>query len=167
MQYPEESFLTDHAGDPLDPRLPLARDTLLATGQLQMRAMGTSMLPAILPGDLLTFRHLAADDILPDQIVLVDRADAGWQVHRIVAINGDQVTTRGDALRHRDPVASRQRLLGVLVGQQRGDRWLPVDRSPNRRLPVATRFLLRHLPLAHRVACIAARRWPRLIESVA
>ena len=167
MPQPQERVLTVCPERQADLRLALARQALQTAGHLRIRAFGSSMLPAILPGDLLTFRAATLADALPGHIVLTATDDNAWRVHRIAAVDGDWVVTRGDALRHRDPPLPCASLLGVLEAQQRGKRILAIDRSPNRLLPSTTRWLLRHLPLAHRLARITARRWPRLIELAA
>lgn len=167
MPKPQERVLTVTPECQAVFRLALARQTLQSAGRLRLRAFGSSMLPAILPGDLLTFRSAEDSDVAAGRIVLVAANDREWRVHRIAALDGDRVVTRGDALRHRDPPVTRASLLGVLEVQQRGDRILAIDRSPARLLPRASRWLLRHVPLAHRLARITARRWPRLIEIAA
>ncbi|MBN8265307.1 MAG: S24/S26 family peptidase [Xanthomonadales bacterium] len=167
MPQPQERVLTVCPERQADLRLALARQTLQTAGHLRIRAFGSSMLPAILPGDLLTFRAATPADAAPGRIVLAATGDSAWRVHRIAALDGDWVVTRGDALRHRDPPLPCASLLGVLEAQQRGERILAIDRSPNRLLPSTTRWLLRHLPLAHRLARITARRCPRLIELAA
>ena len=167
MPRPQERVLTVAPECQAAFRLALARQTLLSAGRLRLRALGSSMLPAILPGDLLTFRSAKDSDVAAGRIVLVATNDREWRVHRIAALDGDWVVTRGDALRHLDPPTTRASLLGVLEVQQRGDRILATDRSPNRLVPSTSRWLLRHLPLAHRLARITARRWPRLVELAA
>ncbi len=167
MPQPQERILTVSPERQADLRLALARQTLQTAGHLRIRAFGSSMLPAILPGDLLTFRAATPADAVPGRIVLAATNVSEWRVHRIAALDGDWVVTRGDALRHLDPATTRASLLGVLEVQQRGDRILATDRSPNRLVPSTSRWLLRHLPLAHRLARITARRWPRLVELAA
>lgn len=167
MPKPQERVLTVTPECQAVFRLALARQTLQSAGRLRLRAFGSSMLPAILPGDLLTFRSAEDSDVAAGRIVLIAANDREWRVHRIAAIDDDWVVTRGDALRHRDPPLPCSSLLGVLEAQQRGERILAIDRSPNRLLPSTTRWLLRHVPLAHRLARITARRWPRLIEIAA
>lgn len=167
MPRPQERVLTPPPERQVDPRLALAHQTLHATGQIRFSALGSSMLPAILPGDLLTFRAATLAEAAAGDVVLAAPDGTGWRVHRIIAIDGDWLVTRGDALRHADPPLHQTRLLGILIAQQRGARTLPIDRPPDRLLPRSTRWLLRHLPLAHRLARITARRWPRLIELAA
>ena len=139
-------------------RISLAQETLQRFGQLRFRARGSSMLPAIAPGDLLVFRKAAAAGLAPGQVVLVRRDDA-LVAHRLVSCHGDMLTTRGDSLSATDAPVHASQLLGVLDAQQRGIRALPRPGGHHHRLlPRTTRWLLRHAPLARRIAC----RWPRL-----
>lgn len=167
MPSPQERILTVFPERQVDPRLALARHTLQSSGLLRFSALGSSMLPAILPGDLLTFRAATRAEVAAGDVILAAPDDAEWRAHRIIAIDGEWLVTRGDALCHADPPLHQTRLLGILIAQQRGARTLPIDRPPDRLLPRSTRWLLRHLPLAHRLARITARRWPRLIELAA
>jgi hypothetical protein len=167
MPQPQERVLTVFPEHQADFRLVLARDTLLTSGHLRIRALGSSMLPAILAGDLLTFRSAVPADAVPGRIVLAAPDDSEWRVHRVESIDGDWVITRGDALRHRDPPLQRANLLGVLSAQQREGRDLPIEHASTRLVPRMTRWLLRYLPLAHRLARVIAHRWPRLIELAA
>lgn len=87
------------------------RHLLAARGSLTMRPTGTSMLPAIFPGDRVTLtrpRSLKVGDI-----VLVD----GPRLHRVVAIDPERgtVTTRGDASSTDDPPVPVERVVGVVL----------------------------------------------------
>lgn len=116
------------------------------------------MLPAITPGDLLVFRKAAATELVPGQVVLV-RRDAALVAHRLVSCNGDNLITMGDSLSSPDAPIHSSQLLGVLEAHVRSTRILAHPVGHHRRLlPRTTRWLLRHAPLARRVAC----RWPRL-----
>ncbi|WP_395648931.1 S24/S26 family peptidase [Thermomonas sp.] len=149
---------TGHPADASCTRVALAQEALQRFGQLRFRALGSSMLPAIAPGDLLVFRTAAAAELAPGQVVLV-RRDAALVAHRLVSCNGDNLITMGDSLSVADTPVHASQLLGVLDAQLRGARALPRPGGHHRRLlPRTTRWLLRHAPLARRIAC----RWPRL-----
>ncbi|WP_240098594.1 S24/S26 family peptidase [Thermomonas flagellata] len=124
-----------------------------------MRAYGSSMLPAIQPGDELVFAPVAAEGLRLGQIVLLRQRDA-LRVHRIVAIGADAIVTQGDSLRHRDGAIALHDVLGVLVAQSRAGRALPPPHGPARWRTRLARWLLRHLPGARRVAV----RFPRLSD---
>lgn len=62
-------------------------------------AMGSSMLPTIVPGTLVTLTPDPARRAQPGEIVAVGRPDGGIAIHRVVHVLDDQrVITWGDAL---------------------------------------------------------------------
>lgn len=158
MQQPEERVLTEPgSGDDPCARISLAQDALQQFGRLRFRAMGSSMLPAIAPGDILTFRTATPADLVPGQVVLVQH-DGRLVAHRLLSHAQGLLTTMGDSLRVADAPLSITRLLGVLDRHQRGTRCIPLDGNHHRLLPRTSRWLLRNIPIAHRIA----RRFPRL-----
>ena len=158
MQQPQERVLTEPCrGDDPCARLSLAQDTLQQFGRLRFRAMGSSMLPAIAPGDILTFRTATPGDLIPGQVVLV-QGDGRLVAHRLLSHAQGLLTTMGDSLRVPDAPLCITQLLGVLDAHQRGTRFIPLDGDHRRLLPRTSRWLLRNIPLAHRIA----RRFPRL-----
>jgi hypothetical protein len=158
MPQPQERFLSEACiGDSSCARISLAQDTLQQFGRLRFRAMGSSMLPAIAPGDILTFRTATPADLVPGQVVLM-QGDGGLIAHRLLSHAGGVLTTMGDSLRVADAPLCSNRLLGVLHAHERGSRHLPLDGDHRRLLPRSSRWLLRNIPLAHRIA----RRFPRL-----
>ncbi len=158
MQQPQERVLTEPcSGDDPCARISLAQDTLQQFGRLRFRAMGSSMLPAIAPGDILTFRTATPGDLIPGQVVLM-RGDGRLVAHRLLSHAQGLLTTMGDSLRVPDAPFSLTQLLGVLDAHQRGTRFIPLDGDHRRLLPRTSRWLLRNIPLAHRIA----RRFPRL-----
>jgi hypothetical protein len=163
MQQPQERLLTDRcSGDEPCVRISLAQDSLQQSGRLRFRAMGSSMLPAIAPGDVLTFRIATPGEVIPGQVVLMQ--DNGRLVaHRLLSHAQGLLTTMGDSLRAPDAPLPAACLLGVLDTHQRGERILPTGRDHRRALPSASRWLLRNIPLAHRIA----RRLPRLTSLTA
>lgn len=158
MPQPQERLLNACcSADDTCARIALARDALQRFGRLRFRAMGSSMLPAIAPGDILTFRIPTPGDLVLGRVLLMQRDDR-LVVHRLVSHEQGMLTTMGDSLRVPDVPLGMNQLLGVLDGQQRGSRSLSPDADHRRLLPRASRWLLRHVPLAHRIA----RGWPRL-----
>jgi hypothetical protein len=133
-----------------DARIALARDVLARSGALSLRATGGSMLPAIAPGDLLTFRKSTGAAIAPGQVVLL-RSDDRLVAHRMVGERAGTIVTRGDALDADDAVHQHADVLGVLVAQQRGQRRLhPGGRHWLRRQRIA-RWTIRRSGLLHRL----------------
>jgi Peptidase S24-like len=112
-------------GNHEDPKLGLARETLRDHGTIRLKAWGTSMIPSVWPGDLLTIQSAAHDEVVPGDIVLVMR-DNRFFVHRLVATRRDgdcfSWITRGDAMPQNDPPSARSELLGRVVGISRTNR---------------------------------------------
>jgi hypothetical protein len=108
-----------------NPKLDLAAEMLRGHGTVHIKAWGTSMLPSLWPGDLLTIHGAAHDEVVPGDIVLVLR-DNRFFVHRLVEIRPsqdcDSLITRGDAMPDNDPPAAASELLGRVAGIRRGDR---------------------------------------------
>lgn len=120
---------------PGDTKLCLAAELLRGRGTLHLKVWGTSMLPTVWPGELVTIQSAADDEVVPGDIVLVLRDDRFF-VHRLVERRVVQdsilLIMRGDAMPHNDPPAAASQLLGRVTRIRRGNRSL----VPNRRVPV-------------------------------
>jgi len=117
-----------------DPKPGLAAEMLRRGNSVQLKAWGTSMLPSVWPGDLLTIQSVAHNEIVPGDIVLVLR-DSRFRIHRLVGKRQDQDfvlwLTRGDAMPQNDPPAIGSELLGRVSGIRRGKRSVvPTGRVP-------------------------------------
>lgn len=108
------------------------------------------MLPAIVPGDLLTFRACQPQAAVPGQVVLV-RCSQRLVAHRVVARHPDGLLTRGDALAAADPPVPHADVLGVLVGQQRGKKILHAGGRYWLRRQRVARWLVQRSSVAHRL----------------
>jgi hypothetical protein len=108
-----------------DSKLGLAVEMLRGRRTVRLRAWGTSMLPSVWPGDLLTIQSAAQDEVVPGDIVLVLRNNRFF-VHRLVERRRDQdclsLITRGDAVPHNDPPVAASELLGRVADIRRADR---------------------------------------------
>jgi len=106
----------------------LVAEALRAGAETQVRVMGTSMLPALWPGDILVVR--GGLPVTPGDVVLFMRCGRLF-AHRLVRHSAGELITRGDALAHCDPPVQVSELLGVMVGVvRRGLGRLPA-RSPS------------------------------------
>ena len=98
-----------------NPAFGLTEEVARKFGKVRLRLMGTSMVPSILPGDLVTIRHVSLNEISPGEVVLFTREE-GFTVHRFVNRTGTPsnpcLITRGDRLRHNDPLVPSSALLG-------------------------------------------------------
>jgi signal peptidase I len=110
----------------------LAGDLVRTFGQIRLRVVGTSMVPSILPGDLISVQRAVAAEISSGESVLYVR-DGRMVVHRVVGRTGSHeqpfaaqgesfLITRGDRLRRSDPPVSSSELLGKVISIQRGGR---------------------------------------------
>jgi hypothetical protein len=97
----------------------LAAAVIRSSGELRLKVTGSSMLPSIWPGDILTIRRQNLDQIGPGEIVLVAR-DGGLCAHRVLAKSGPLLTTRGDALPCADPPVPFDQVLGRVTSILRG-----------------------------------------------
>ena len=106
----------------------LAEEILRTFGEVRLRVFGTSMVPAILPGDLVSIHHASLLDISQGEVVLYLRKGRFF-VHRvvnrgIVATAGCPaepcLITRGDRLRHDDPPVFPSEFLGRVSSIERG-----------------------------------------------
>lgn len=90
-----------------------------------MPAVGTSMVPAIQPGDLLSIQPVNPKEVLSGDIVVYAR-DERLIVHRIVRTSagssGACLVTRGDRLLRDDPPVPGDDLLGRVTRIERKQR---------------------------------------------
>jgi hypothetical protein len=118
-----------------DPKVGLAAEVLRDCGRVRLQAWGTSMLPSVWPGDLLTIQSVAHDEVVPGDIVLVLR-DSRFLIHRLIERRQDQGCIswiiRGDAVPRNDPPAGASELLGRVTGIRRGNRTFVPSRRVSR-----------------------------------
>lgn len=129
----------------------LATESLRLAGRLRLRVGGSSMLPAIRPGDILEVHARRARDITPGSVVLFERAGRLF-AHRVVRNEGGALVTRGDTLPHADAAIGEAELLGEVIA---------VERNGRPRTPRAT-VLTRLAALAFRRSALAGRVFTRL-----
>jgi signal peptidase I len=114
-------------------KLDLAVETLRCFGTVHLKAWGTSMVPAVWPGDLLTIQSAAQEEVVAGDIVLVLRSNRFF-IHRLMEKRQDQdcvcLITKGDAMPHSDPPATESELLGRVTVIRRAHRSL----VPSRRI---------------------------------
>jgi signal peptidase I len=93
----------------------LAGEVVRTFGEVRLRVFGTSMVPSILPGDVIFVRHAGLFEMSPGEIVLYSR-EGRLFAHRVVTRAGSPerpfLITRGDRLYHTDPPVSSSELLG-------------------------------------------------------
>jgi len=93
----------------------LAGQTLRMFGTLRMRTTGTSMLPAVWPGDTLRVERAGIEQLSENDIALYTR-DGRLFAHRLISIarhpENPTVITQGDAMLRPDKPVSSGELLG-------------------------------------------------------
>jgi len=92
----------------------LAAEVLRRFGQLRLQVIGTSMLPSIWPGDVVTIRSSSLNEVIPGGLVLFSR-DRRFIVHRVVKVVENGVVTRGDSVLGPDLPVTSDELLGRVV----------------------------------------------------
>ncbi len=110
--------------------LELAAETLLRSSEVRFVARGTSMLPAIVPGDCLTIKSFSPGEVPYYGEALLVRRDGEFRIHRLVRIldNTPQhiYILRGDALPQDDPPVLRCQILGRVTSVQRAGQSFPL-----------------------------------------
>ena len=115
----------------------LAAEVLCRFGEVRLRVTGSSMLPSIQPGDVLTIHRCVMSSVEAGAIVLFTR-DGRLFAHRVVARRNTHLVTRGDALDWPDPPVRQDQLLGRVVTLTRnGRRRQPPSLTIGRRIAAA------------------------------
>jgi signal peptidase I len=112
----------------------LVEEVVRSIGEVRLRVLGTSMAPAMLPGDLVSIRRASLNEISVGEVVLFLQ-NGRMFVHRVVGKSEISAAgnpaehcliTRGDRLRHDDPPVSPRELLGRVVTIERDNRAIEV-----------------------------------------
>jgi len=102
----------------------LAEEVVRNFGGVRLRVFGTSMVPGILPGDIISVQHAGPSEICPGEIVVYAR-DGRLIIHRVVESSGggseSLLVTRGDRLFRNDAAVSSSELLGRVTSVQTPD----------------------------------------------
>jgi hypothetical protein len=105
----------------------LVADVLRMSGKAQIRVFGSSMLPRILPGDIVIVHREVSARLAAGDVALVAR-NSRLFAHRVVTRElRDGVAallTRGDSLSHYDAPVFPDELLGRVTSIRRGSRQL-------------------------------------------
>jgi hypothetical protein len=132
----------------------LAAEVLDRFGEVRLRVTGSSMLPSVRPGDVLTIRRCVMSAVESGAIVLFTR-DGRLFAHRVVARRNTHLITSGDALEWQDPPVRPDQLLGRVVTLTRnGRRHEPPSLTIGRRIAAA---VVRRSPRARWLLVAGAR----------
>jgi signal peptidase I len=121
----------------------LSRGILKRGASLRFKAHGSSMVPLIRDGDLLTIRPLKPWDVIRGDVVLYQTVSEKCVVHRVVKIdfrNEQRIfVTKGDASPGSVEEIEEDRVLGCVVHIHRNERCINLNRN-------VWWILSRHLP---------------------
>jgi signal peptidase I len=140
----------------------LVADAIRSYGGLRLRVTGSSMLPSVFPGDILSIRQSEIAEVCLGDIVLFER-DGRLCAHRVLdKIQGTgeiYLVTQGQQLACADPAISARELLGKVTSIERGESRI----DPRAGLRLGSRIasvILRHSAIATRLMLhlIASRR---------
>lgn len=134
----------------------LVAEVVRTFGEARLKVTGSSMLPSVWCGDILTIHRRRPAELLPGQIVLCYRNQA-FVAHRLVSKIGNHLITRGDSLCYYDRPFREDEVVGQVVSILRGGKEIPVQPT----LSLASRsvaWLMRHSGLCVR----QSMRWKRL-----
>jgi hypothetical protein len=115
-------------------KLELATEVLRTSGELRFVASGTSMVPAVFPGDILIVRIQPIERARCGDVALWSR-EGRFYAHRIVrtakADGQAAIVTRGDALSQDDPPVGSDEFLGHVCWVVRRGKHVDLGASPN------------------------------------
>jgi signal peptidase I len=113
----------------------LAGEIVRTFGEVRLRVFGTSMVPSILPGDLISVQRAGVSEIASGDVVLYSR-EGRLFAHRVVGCGGSAdealLITRGDRLRYNDPPVSSTELLGRVISIERGEQQVKTSFQANK-----------------------------------
>jgi signal peptidase len=120
----------------------LFAEVIARAGRARLRVYGSSMLPAIWPGDLILAESCRPEEMRAGDLVVLRRGQR-LLLHRVLTApgTGQLLITRGDCLSYPDPAATTDQILGTVVRIQRGAR----EWAPSRQLRWSERLLARLL----------------------
>lgn len=130
----------------------LATEVLRTAGELRLCVTGTSMLPAIWPGDVVRIEAAATAE--PGEVLLFRRNERLF-LHRVVSRDGRKLITQGDTHKVPDPAVQPHEVLGKAIDIERGTGLSQL--GPTRGLRRGLAVALRWSPL-RRAACWASTR---------
>lgn len=137
----------------------LAEEVIRKFGTVRLCVQGTSMMPAIRPGDTIEVRRTHPREISPGEIVLYSR-EGRFFAHRVIrrsnTATGTHFVTQGDRLQAPDEPVSAAELLGRVTFIERGRRRVP----PRANISKAERALCRVLRISDRATGIYLRLIP-------
>ena len=97
----------------------LVHDVARSSGEVRLRVIGASMLPAVWPGDFVTVQRRELAEFQPGQIVVYQQEEK-LVIHRVEHVSGDHLITRGDSRPRFDLPVLAGEIVGRVVSISRG-----------------------------------------------
>lgn len=137
------------------------KDTAEICERFEVRVNGDSMLPLLGDRrDRIIVRHINESDKILGRIVMCRTAPGHYVVHRVVKIENDMVTMRGDGRLTCDAPTNRENIIGIVEGVIRHNGRTEYCNSRSWRL--RERIWLIQPMLLRRCNLAIIRRWRRL-----
>ena len=145
----------------------LVSEVVRKAGRVRLRVAGTSMVPAMRPGDLVTVERAGMKELVLGEIVVFARSGR-LVVHRVTGIVASAgfakpgseseplLQTRGDCTRWKDPIVRSSELLGRVTQIERGGRCT----QPPTTIGITQRAVSRLLRISDRAARLYVRVSP-------
>jgi signal peptidase I len=127
----------------------LVAEVARSSGEVQLKLTGTSMVPAVWPGDVVTVRHCNVSQLKPGHIVLYC-GESSLTAHRLLRFSNDLLILQGDSLPSCDPPMQAFGVVGRVVSIVRNGRPVSLKRKFRHRLVssiVRRSELCRHVTL--------------------
>lgn len=104
----------------------------LKHGKLCFKALGSSMLPLIRSGDLVTIVPFNLDELSIGDIVFFEK-EGNFYLHRFLKRNNkNEIITKGDNLPNFDAPVNSENILGKLTSIKRGNQVINLDSNWNK-----------------------------------
>jgi Peptidase S24-like len=113
----------------------LIADVLSLSGSARLRVTGSSMLPSILPGDVLTVQRLGSNEVRAGDVVVI-RRNGRLFAHRLIGHCGrvPQPITRGDSLSRSDAPVPAEEFLGRITSIRRQEKRITLKSTLGKRV---------------------------------
>lgn len=112
---------------PVHSLIPLILDTALARGaRARLTVTGSSMQPFLREGDVVELHAPDAKRVHPGDLVLIQRSDTTYVLHRVARVVGDAFWLLGDAQTDCEGPFHHGQIVAVIVAAWRGPRAIPI-----------------------------------------
>jgi signal peptidase I len=111
----------------------LVADVVRGFGEVRLMVTGSSMVPAIWPGDVIIVHSIDKMNLQVGQVILY-RREGRLVAHRITRVHGDLLITQGDTLQHEDPPVRGTDIVGPVVSLIRNGRHVRLLQSSWQRI---------------------------------